>query len=336
MLRETLEQEARRAGFGEVRIAEAGPPPRFERYDAFVAGERHGEMGWMADTRDLRADAHRLLPDARSVVVLSMHYGQATPPDPGGLTGRVASYAWGRDYHNLIAVRLKRVRKALEAAFPGLRTWGGVDSKPAWERAWADAAGLGYSGKNGMAILPGDTSRFFLAVLLLSEPLEPDAPLGDHCGKCQRCLDACPTNAFLPGGGMDARRCISYLTIEHRGIIPEELRSRMGRWVFGCDVCQDVCPHVGMPRRIPEEDYLPRNAFLPLPALLDADDDAILATFEGTPLRRAGPSRLRRNACVALGNIGDPAAGPVLLRARMCDDPVVVVHARWALERLGI
>ncbi len=307
-----------------------------ERLDAFLAEGRQGEMQWLAETRDVRADVRHLLPEARSVVVLTMPYGRPAPPDPGGLTGRVASYAWGRDYHNLVGLRLRHLRRALEAAHPGLRTWAGVDSGPVWERAWAEAAGLGFTGRNSMIILPGETSFFFLAVLLLSEAVEPDAPSAtEHCGKCRRCLDRCPTGALLETGGMDARRCISYLTIEHRGAIPLELRPQLGRWIFGCDDCQDVCPHVRAVRSSEERDFAPRFPWLPLPALLLADDRALLDTFEGTPLRRAGPARLRRNAAVALGNLGDPRGRPSLEIARREGDPVLREHAEWALDRIS-
>lgn len=334
-LRATLETEARRLGFGRVRVARAGPAPGFDRFDAFLAAGHHASMTWLADTRDTRADPTRLLPGARSVVVLAMDYARPAPPDPGGLTGRVASYAWGRDYHALVGLRVRHLRRALEAAVPGLRTWGGVDSGPIWERGWAEAAGMGFSGKNGLAIVPGEGSPFFLATILLTEALEPDAPVGDHCGRCRRCLDACPTAALLDGGGMDAARCISYLTIEHDGPIPEDLRPKMGRWIFGCDDCQSICPHQRPPRGPVPADFFPRHAWLPLPALLEASDRALLDTFEGTPIRRAAPRRIRRNAAIALGNLGDPAARPALERAATAADPVLRDHAEWAIARLS-
>lgn len=333
-LRATLEIEARRLGFGRIRVAEARPAARFDRYDAFLAAGHHASMGWLADSRDKRADPTTLLPGAQSVVVLAMDYARPAPPDPGGLTGRVACYAWGRDYHALIGLRVRHLRRALEAAAPGLRTWGGVDSGPVWERGWAEEAGMGFSGKNSLAIVPGEGSFFFLATLLLTEPLPPDAPLGDHCGRCRRCLDACPTGALLEGGGMDAARCISYLTIEHEGAIPEALRPAIGRWVFGCDDCQTVCPHQHPPKGDVPADFLPRHAWLPLPAILTATDRALLDTFEGTPLRRAAPHRLRRNAAVVLGNLGDPRARPALEAARAAADSVLAEHATWALDRL--
>ncbi len=333
--RAVLEREAARLGFERVRVAPAGPAPNPARFLEFLEEGRHADMAWLAETRALRLDPRTLLPDARSVVVLSMRYGGRAPPDPGGLTGRVASYAWGRDYHNLVGLRVRHLRKALAAALPGVRTWGGVDSGPVWERAWAEASGLGFSGKNGMIFVPGDTARMFVAVLLLDVPLAPDAPLpGDHCGRCRRCIDACPTAALLDGGGADAGRCISYLTIEHRGPIPPSLRAGMGRWVFGCDDCIDPCPHERALPEATEPDFSPRHAWLSLPALLLADDRALRDTFEGTPLRRAGPARLRRNAAVALGNLGDPRARVSLERARPDADALLREHVDWALDVL--
>lgn len=334
-LRVALEIEARRLGFGRVRVATAGPAPNFHRFDAFLVEGRHATMTWLEDTRDTRADPTRLLPGARSVVVLAMDYARPAPPDPGGLTGRVACYAWGRDYHALVGLRVRHLRRALEAAFPGLRTWGGVDSGPVWERGWAQAAGMGFSGKNGLAIVPGEGSGFFLATLLLTEALEPDAPLGDHCGRCRRCIDACPTAAIFERGGMDAGRCISYLTIEHDAAVPEPLRPQLGRWVFGCDDCQTICPHQRPPSGPVPADFQPRHAWLPLPALLEAEDRALLDTFEGTPIRRAAPRRIRRSAAIVLGNIGDPRARPALERAARRDDPILTEHAEWALARLS-
>ncbi len=316
--RQLIATEAARLGFGELRIARADTRLQEARFDGMLEEGRHGQMAWLQESRDVRLDPKKHRPSARSVAVLGFRYGQMTPPDPGGLTGRVASYAWGRDYHNLLGLRLKHLARELNARRPGLVVWQGIDSGPSWDRGWAEVAGLGYSAKNSMMVLPGDTSFFLVALLYLAEDLEPDAPMGDHCGRCRRCVDRCPTGALLGDGSMDARRCISYLTIEHRGPIDRELWPLMGRWLFGCDDCQDVCPHVRAVRRSPDlpSDFLPRFAWVPLPALLLADDRAILDTFEGTPLRRAGPARLRRNAAIVLRNIGTPEAMLALEVAR--------------------
>lgn len=332
-LRARVESEARRLGFTRVAVTTPGPAHP-ERLREFVAEGRHAGMGWLADTVETRLDPSRLLRSVRSVVVLGLDYGQAAPPDPGGLTGRVASYAWGRDYHNLVLRRLRKLRRHLQATEPGLVGWVGVDSQPTWERAWAEQAGLGWAARNGMIIAPADTSYFFLGVLLLNQELPPDPPIGEHCGGCRRCLPACPTDALRGDGAVDARRCISYLTIEHDGPVDEALRPRLGRWLFGCDDCQEVCPHVRARPAPVEPDFAPRNAWIDLPALLASPDAALVERFTGTPLRRAAPRRLRRNAAYVLGNLVDPAAVPVLREATTHPDPWTADAARWALTRL--
>ncbi len=333
--RRVLEREARRLGFSEVRIAAVSPTPRIAAYADWLELGFHGEMSWMATGLDPRRDPRELLPSCRSVVVLAVDYGHEAPPDPGGLTGRVSRYAWGRDYHNAVGKRLRNLQRRLREHWPGLRSRTFVDNGPVLERAWAEQSGLGFIGKNNMVILPGQTSYFFLGVLLVDQELPPDLPITvDHCGTCARCIERCPTSAFPAPHSLDARRCISYLTIENTGEIPEELRPLLGRWLFGCDACQDPCPHVRLGRRPAHPDFAPVNAWLDLPALLDSSDDALIQRFEGTPLRRAAPWRLRRNALVVLGNLGDPAAIPVLLRYEAGSDPVLSQHARWALGEL--
>lgn len=332
--RQFLDQTARRFGFGEVRVAAASVPPDADRYREFIAAGLHGEMGYLATSMEARLDTAGFFAGARSVIAMAMPYAARMPPDPGGLTGRVARYATGRDYHNLLLQRLRLLRRTLEAAWPGSRLRGSVDMAPVYERAWARAAGLGWIGKNCCAILAGRGSYFFLATLMTDRELPPDAPGEEHCGRCVRCLGACPTGAFLAAGQIDARRCISYWTIECAGSIPEEIRPAMGRWVFGCDVCQEVCPH-SRESIAAEADFSPRHAWLPLPAILHAGDRALLDAFEGTPIRRAAPEKLRRNACVVLGNIGDPRALPALEHAARHGSPLVREHAEWAMGRIG-
>jgi epoxyqueuosine reductase len=273
------------------------------------------------------------LPSARSVAVFGVEHHHRRPPDPGGRTGLVARYAWGRDYHNLVGKRLQRLRGALRAE--GVASWGGVDTAPVLERSWAQAAGLGFTGKNGVQILPARTSFLFLAVLFLDAPTTVDAPLGDHCGRCQRCLDACPTGAFAGPRELDAGKCIAYWTIEARGLAPAELRPGFGRWVFGCDVCQEVCPHNAAAPDPEEDDLLPRHAYVDLDAVVRATDAEVDARFLGTPLRRPGAAGMKRNAIVALGNLGDPGAIPTLRHALSHPAAVVRAAAIWSLGRLG-
>jgi epoxyqueuosine reductase len=330
-----IRRAAAARGFNRVAFTAATGAPGIDDYDRFLAEGRHAEMAWMERSRAPRADPRQLLADARSAVVLGVDYAWPRPPDPGGLTGKVASYAWGRDYHNLIGKRLRHLGQDLRDLLPGLQTYSGVDSRPLIERAWAGQSGIGYLGKNCLLIVPGQTSYLFLAVMLVDIDLPSDVPRGDHCGRCRRCLDACPTDAFTDVGQLDARRCISYLTIEHKSPIPEALRPGLGRWVFGCDVCQEVCPHNPNDPHSSEPDLAPRpgNAWLDLPELLNSDDDTLLRRFEGSPIRRAGAVGLKRNAALVLGNIGDPAARPALDVAARHPSPVVRDAAEWARAR---
>jgi epoxyqueuosine reductase len=288
----------------------------------------------MARGRDVRVEPARRAPFARTVMVLSVGHHHRAPPDPGGLTGQVARYAWGRDYHNLVGKRLQKLRRSLDEA--GIPAWGGVDAAPILERAWAEAAGLGFSGKNTLSIWPGRGSWHFLAVLFLGIRVDGDPPLArDHCGACSRCLTACPTGAFRGPRSLVTDRCVSYWTIEAQGLAPEALLPGFGRWLFGCDTCQEVCPHNHGPPDPDEDDLRPRNAWVDLPELLRADDDALLRRFEGTPLRRPGALGLKRNAAVVLGNLGDPAAIGVLRdHGATHGSDVVRAAAAWALHRL--
>jgi epoxyqueuosine reductase len=245
----------------------------------------------------------------------------------------VARYAWGRDYHNLIGKRLDKLRKRL--LLHGVRAWGGVDASPIYERGWAWAAGLGFTGKNCLQILPSRGSYFFLAVMFVDAPLEGDGPMADFCGRCTRCLTGCPTGAFLSPRRLDAGRCISYWTIEARELAPPELLPAFGRWIFGCDLCQEVCPHNHRPDPADEDDLLPRNAWLDLDELIATPDDALEAQYTGTPLRRPGARGLKRNALVALGNIGDPGAEHSITLGLNHPDGMVRDAAAWAAARLA-
>jgi epoxyqueuosine reductase len=324
---------ARRHRLGDARFAAVGPTPHFAACEAWLAAGRHGEMGWMERALEVRADPRARLPSAKTAVVLALRHAHLRPPDPGGRTGLVARYAWGRDYHNLLGKRVARLARDLRAA--GIAAWGGVDTAPIVERAWAEAAGIAAIGKNTLALVPGKGSWSFLAVVFVAAEIAPDPPFPrDPCGSCTRCLAACPTGAFPAPRVLDATRCISYWTIEARGLAPETLRPGFGRWVFGCDVCQEVCPHNHAPPACDEEDLLPRHAWLDLDELLLAPDEALLARFTGTPLRRPGAAGLKRNAAIALGNLGDPGGRRALASALSHPTEVVREAAAWALQRL--
>ena len=291
-------------------------------------------MGYLERNLEVRADPRVRHPEARSVLALGVGYPSTPPPDPGGRTGRVARYAWGRDYHNLIGKRLKKLRKRLREE--GITSWGGVDTAPILERAWAEAAGLGVTGKSCVQFLPGSSSYLFLAVLFIDVELEPDPQIvRDHCGPCVRCLTACPTDAYEGPWMLDARRCVSYWTIESKELAPRALRSKFGRWFFGCDVCQEVCPHNHTDPGSPELDLRPRNAWIDLDTLLATPDDALMEQYLGTPLRRPGAAGLKRNAAIVLGNLGDEGAVPGLISSGLThSSPVVRAASVWALRRL--
>lgn len=302
-----IRQRAAEYGLQTLRFAQIGPTPRFDAFERWMAAGQHADLDWLREGLEDRADPRARLARVRTAVVFAVEYHHRVPPDPGGRTGRVARYAWGRDYHNLVGKRLKKLRSALRR--DGIATWGGVDSAPIVERAWAQAAGLGFSGKNCMQILPGRTSYFFLGLMFADIEVEPDPPITkDHCGSCVRCLRGCPTDAFAGPHVLDARRCISYWTIEARALAPESLLPNFGRWFFGCDVCQEVCPHNHAPPDPEEDDLLPRNAWIELDEVLAASDEELDLRFNGTPLRRPGAAGLKRNALIVLGNLGDPGA----------------------------
>lgn len=305
MKREEIISLAGEFGFNRVKIAPAYTQPGIEHYDRFLSQGFHGTMSWMVRSRPPRANIRQLLPDAQSVIVLGLDYRHPRPPRPDYLAGRVSCYAWGRDYHKIIGKQLRDFGKLLQAKDPECKTYGGVDSRPLIERAWAQEAGLGFLGKNCQIISPADSSFYFLAVMLINQKLEPDLPIQkDHCGRCNLCLKACPTNAFIAPYQMDARRCISYLTIEYDGVVEEEMAKQMGDWIFGCDVCQDVCPHnhKALLSKHPELAPRPKHAWLDLEWLFRASEQEVLDELAGTPLRRTGVERLRRNAAISLSN----------------------------------
>lgn len=334
MLPDTLRAMAHARGFFAVRFARVGPTPQGASYDAWLDQGSHGEMAYLARTRAARLDPRVAMPEARTAVALGVPYPSERPPPPTGRVGLVARYAWGRDYHNLVGKALKKLVRDLREA--GLRAWGGIDTAPIIERAWASEAGLGVTGKSCVQFLPGRTSWMFLAVIFVDAEIPPDPPLKtDHCGTCVRCLTGCPTQAYRGPFDLDARRCIAYWTIESAGLAPRELRAGFGRWVFGCDVCQEVCPHNHSPSESTHPDLSPRHAYLDLDAVATTSDDDLLAQVTGTPLRRPGPAGLKRNALVVLGNLGDPDGLAAVERARSHSSAVVRAAAAWASGRLG-
>jgi epoxyqueuosine reductase len=252
----------------------------------------------------------------QTVVVLGVDYWHPRPPKPSeGLLGKVSCYAWGRDYHKIINNKLKKLARKLKDMDESLEGYWTVDSRPVIERGWAEKSGLGFVGKNTMIISPANSSYFFLATLLINVAVESDAPIAhNHCGRCTRCLDMCPTEAFVDAFRLDARKCISYLTIEHKGVIERSLAEKMQDWLFGCDVCQDVCPHNHRKLLSDNPDLAPKPqmAWMDLEWLCKSKENDVLDRLAGMPLRRTGVERLRRNAVVTLHNSKQSEAATLL------------------------
>jgi len=308
-----LKAEARRLGFDLCGLAEAKPLDDEARHlEQWLAEGRHAGMDWMANHFDLRTDPTKLVPGARTVVCLVHSYWQGTPADPaasGPAVGRVARYAWGDDYHEVLKGKLAELFDWLDRRAGGIAGRVFVDSGPVLEKAWAQRAGLGWAGKNANLLNPRLGSYFFLAEMIVDVPLPPDAPFAaDHCGSCTRCIDACPTDAIYRPGAVDANRCISYWTIEHRGpTFPEDLARDFGGWVFGCDVCQEVCPWTKFSRPTSDARFLARDgiATTPLAEWAELDIEAFRERFRRNPVKRAKYDGLMRNVASALGRASD-------------------------------
>lgn len=302
--RELLKREILAIGFDRVGVASAGPVADFGRYAAWLDGGFAGTMRYLRKHRAQREDPRELLPEARSVIVLSLNYAGPGRPEPARGRGRISRYALGRDYHKILRKRMKAVEALLRERHGAGATRSCVDSAPLLERSLAAAAGLGWIGKNTMLIDEKLGSWTFLGAVLCDLELPPDSRAAGRCGSCVACLEACPTGAFPEPGLLDARRCISYLTIEHRGEIEPELAAKMGNHVFGCDICQEVCPWNASAPPGGVEDFRPRPGLVdpPLSELADLDEDRFLARFAGTPVMRAGLEGMRRNARIAMEN----------------------------------
>ena len=339
-LRAELFRRAKEAGFDDAGIARADARPDLPaRLSAWLAQERHGDMGWMAATAARRADPLTLWPAAKSVIMLAMTYGPDS--DPLELLARrdraaISVYARNRDYHDLVKKRLKMVARWL-AETSGAEVKVFVDTAPVMEKPLAEAAGLGWQGKHTNLVSRRLGSWFFLGAILTTLEFAPDARHDDRCGDCRRCLDICPTKAFPAPYQLDARRCISYLTIEHKGPIALEFRKPMGNRIYGCDDCLAVCPWNKFAQSAREAAFVARDDLrAPLLAELARLDDAgFRARFSGSPVKRIGRDRFIRNVLIAIGNTGD-AALAAIVRPLLADaSPLVRGMAVWALAELG-
>jgi epoxyqueuosine reductase len=299
-----LHRRAQDAGFADVRIAPARLEPFVrEAYTNWLASGMHGEMEYLAKTKEIRLNIEKLLPGAQSVVVFRAEYYPFETPSSTKLPSdavRVAKYALGRDYHFVLRNRLEPIVAWLESVFPGHRWRITVDSAPLIERAYAVASGIGFWGKNTMVITPRCGSYYFLACIVTTAHLDPDPPLSGTCGTCTRCLDACPTGAIVAPYLLDARRCISYLTIEKRTPLTEDERHMLGNWIFGCDICQDVCPYNRYPRRTEISDFgavvIPAQHISPRHFLKPSSNRQFAREFAASPLLRAGRRRIKELA----------------------------------------
>ena len=331
-LRERVRELAYGLGFDDCRICAAEPAEHREEFQRWIGEGCHGTMEWMARNPSRRMDPAEVLPGVKSIIILATSYFQGARP---GGRGAIASYAWGTDYHEVIEKRLRRFQIELEKL--GGRQRGYVDTGPVLERDFATSAGLGWNGKSSMQIHRELGTWFFLSEILTTLELEPDDPIADHCGKCTRCIDACPTGAITSPHRVDARRCLSYLTIEHKGSIPEEFRRALGNRIYGCDDCLEACPWNRFARTSREAAFAAREFVTDwdLRDFLALDEEGFRKLFRGSPIRRTKRSRFLRNVCVALGNVGTRDDLPALRRAAQDPDPLIAEHAQWAVGEIS-
>jgi epoxyqueuosine reductase len=338
-LKKRLQAEARAAGFAAMGICRPDAIPQAAgRLAAFVGEGRHGQMGWMAERMAWRGDPTALWPAARSVVMLAESYAPAH--DPLAVLGRrdrgaISVYAQGRDYHDVVKARLKRVGRWLIEAAPGTEIKVFVDTAPVMEKPLAEAAGLGWQGKHTNLLGRDFGNWVFLGAIFTTLALPPDTPERDHCGSCRACLDICPTGAFPAPYALDARRCISYLTIEHRGPVAPELRPLMGNRIYGCDDCLAVCPWNKFAVEAADLRYLRKAEPPRLADLARLNDAGFRAVFAGTPVKRIGRGRFVRNVLYAIGNSGDPGLRGVAAALVDDADAAVADAAAWAVARLS-
>ena len=340
-LTDRLREKALAEGFSDFGVCKPDAVPETAvRLNAFVDAGLHGQMGWMAERMNWRGSPSALWPEAKSVVMLAENYG----PDHDPLEvlehpnrAAISVYAQNRDYHDVVKKRLKRVGRWLIEQDPEVQIKVFVDTAPVMEKPLAQAAGLGWQGKHTNVVSREIGSWFFLGAIFTTAELEVSTSEVDHCGRCRKCLDICPTDAFIKPYQLDARRCVSYLTIEHHGPVDVELRAKMGNRIYGCDDCLAVCPWNKFAKHAAEVKYHGRAALMgaKLADLAVLDDTGFRALFSGSPVKRIGRNRFVRNVCYAIGNSGDPALKAVAQGLVDDEDATVADAARWAVERLN-
>ena len=327
-IREQLEEAAQGFGFHAFGVTAVPVELRRDYYQKWIESGQHGTMGWLERNNERRLHPETLIPEARSVIVVAMNYYQ---PDPERQY-RVAKYALGDDYHNMIYKRLKKICRVMQDEF-GSAQRPYVDTGPLLEKPIAEAAGIGWQGKSTILVEPKRGTWSFLGNIVTTLDLPQDTPGKDRCGSCTRCIDICPTRAITAPYQLDARKCISYLTIEHDGAIPLEYRKAIGDRLFGCDECLDVCPWNKWAVPTEETKFAPRE-LLTLREMLHWDEATFKERMIGSPMRRLKLHRFRRNICVVLGNVGEPEDLPALEKVATGDDAMVAEHAEWAIQRI--
>jgi len=349
-LKQSIKDKARQLGFILAGVTTPEPPPHYSAFENWLTQDHHGTMNYLADerSRTRRANPLEILPECKSILVLAMPYNppsraeRSDSEDEAGrwagneVGARIASYAHGNDYHDILPARMKELVQFMEEQVGGpIKNRWYTDTGPILERDLAQRAGIGWIGKNSCLINPKQGSYFLLSEIFLDLALEPDSSfVSDHCGTCTRCIQACPTDCILPNRTLDARRCISYLTIELKDDIPIELREKIGDWVFGCDICQMVCP---WNRFAPEGDsaFADKEPPHSLTEELTLTPQAFNQRFKRTPIQRAKRRGYLRNVAVVLGNTGDMHALPVLRQNALNDkEPMIREHANWAIEQI--
>jgi epoxyqueuosine reductase len=335
-LKRNLTAFARQLGFDSCRVAACTAPAHATEFREWLRDGAHGEMHYMERGEHKRCAPHKVLPEARSMVVLALNYfqGEQVQATDAATKGKIARYAWGDDYHQVVESKLDKIDKFL-------REFGGqqkcyVDTGPILERDQAAHAGIGWHGKSTMLIDERLGTWFFLAEILTTLELPPDQPVADRCGTCERCIKACPTGAITAPHRLDARRCISYLTIELKGSIPLELRPLVGDRIFGCDDCLDACPWNRFAQVSHESAFAARHSTLgmSLREYLELTDAEFRAIFKNSPIKRIKRRGFLRNVCVALGNVGDIFDIPALERAAADPEPLIAEHAEWAVHQI--